>query len=281
MSIEIPVEHQKITNVQQTAWAFVRNRRGWWLLLFAVLTIAWVALGIRLTVRYGFDDDVVQVFLFIPMMAGGAYWSLVLHKVRERFWRQFAETRGFTYHPKGDHAAEAAVMFHQGHGRRMLHVISGQTGDRALRVFSYQFTVGSGKSSRTYPYTVFEFRFASRFPHLYCNQRYNNYGVTVGVTVPLPAEFEKKFAVRAPKEYEIEALEVFTPDLLAYLLDSEFAHDLEIVDQELLIFTAGFMNTVDDLERKFNDAVALANRLAPKLDRFRFTPIGQLPHTLT
>lgn len=281
MAMELPADQSNITDINRTARAFITQRMRWQLALFALLTAGWFGLGFWLLVRKGFDDDIAQIFLVIPVLVGGSLWAYVVQQVRTRFWLQFAHTHGFAYQPKGDPSAEVAVMFRQGHSRRMHHVIVGTAEGRALRISSYRFTIGSGKHSTTYPYTVFEFRFSGQFPHLYLNQRFNGYSVSVGEAVPLPAEFEKKFTLRAPREYEIEALEVFTPDLLAYLLDAEFEHDLEIVDQELLIFTVGFVNTLDDLERKFADAVALAQRLAPKLDRFRFTPIGQLPHTLT
>lgn len=281
MAMYLPTEHPPVTNIRGTAWAFLRQDHGWRLWLCAGLTAGWYVVAIWIFPHLTFDQDWGQIVLLGPIFAGGWYWTWLLHQIRGRFWRQFAAAHGFTYEPKGNPTGEAAVMFRQGHSRQIRHVVAGVVNRRHVRIFSYQFTVGSGKTSHTYPYTVFEFKFTGHFPHLYCNQLFNSYGVKVGEVIPLPLEFEKQFTLYAPKEYEIEALEIFTPDLLADLLDRGLQHDIEIVDQELLIFTAGYVKTVEALEREFADAIALAQRLAPKLDRFRFTPIGHHAPSLT
>lgn len=277
---EQPIADPPVASVRQTARAYLRERWGWWLLLLIPLTAAWLGLVVRWwldgTEKWWEDDA-----LYLPLIAVWLYWTAVVRWVRGRFWRQFAQAHGFTYQPKGDPNAETAVMFHQGHSRRQQHIITGSVENRPLRISNYQFTIGHGKYSRTYPYTVFEFRFTGHFPHLYLNQLFNGYGIAVGVAIPLPREFEKRFTLRAPQEYEIEALQIFTPDLLAHLLDSGLQHDVEIVDQELLIFTVGYVDRREQLEREFADATALVERLAPKLDRFRFAPIGDHPPSLT
>ena len=98
--------------------------------------------------------------------------------------------------------------------------------------------------------------------------------------IPLPVEFEKNFSLSAPRKYEIEALAIFTLDVLAGLLDNGFAYDVEFVNQEVLIFTDGQINDFGGLERAFDQALKLEDLLDEKLDRFKFQQIGDMPHTL-
>jgi hypothetical protein len=127
---------------------------------------------------------------------------------------------------------------------------------------------------------VFGLKFAGKFPHLYLNNKNSDWGISTGEEIPLPEEFEKRFTLCAPKEYEIEALELFTPDVLANLLDKKFSHDVEFVDQEMLVYTDGQINDFDELEKEFNITLELEEMLDDKLDKFKFQQIGDMPSTL-
>lgn len=270
-----------ITNVRQQTLALIREQLGpWrWVVLFG--SLIWMFGGGWIILAYGLRTDWFGLIPFLPVFLLSMYAEAVRRQVREQYWQQFAAVRQMTYQYKGDPAAEAAVMFRQGHGRKINHIITGTHNGRGLRIFNYQFTSGYDRDSKKYTYTVFGFTFNGQFPHLYLNSFGDRFGTKIGEVIPLPAEFEKKFRLSAPKEYEIEALQVFTPDLLAHLLDVQLDYDIELVNQELLIFVTGQLDTLQDLEREFTGAGAIADRFAPVLDAMRFTAIGGHSHTLT
>lgn len=154
-------------------------------------------------------------------------------KARSSFWKEFAEVNGWKYknikqpgilnlNYYGEPDKEAGVMFKEGKGRSLTNEIEGVIEGRHFRLFCYEFFVSSGKSRRTYHYTVFAFKFKGSFPHVYLNNKLNSWSVSTGEKIPLPTEFEKRFSLSAPKKYEIEALEIFTPDVLTSLLDGGF-----------------------------------------------------------
>lgn len=264
-----------VTHINASAYAAFRRKLGWvfWLLLggAVVWSIGWA-------VVLGPFSDFVLVIAALPWLGLLFWYGRIAESVRRRFWKQFAKRHGWTYAARGDTRVERAVMFRQGYSRTIRHVISGNfAGGRPLRIFEYQFSVGYGSRRRDYHYTVFEVRFTGRFPHLYLNYLDNHYGVSVGGTVPLPQEFEQAYRLSAPKEYELEALQIFTPELLAYLLDTKLPHDVELVDHELLIFTWEYVDGLKALEAEFATAVNLMERLARKLDRFTFAEIGTHP----
>lgn len=131
-----------------------------------------------------------------------------------------------------------------------------------------------------YPYVVFAFKFDGSFPHIYLNNKHNSYSVSTGENIPLPLEFGNKFLLSAPRKYEIEALQIFTPDVLVKILDNSLTYEIEFVGQEVLMFADGVINDFEKLEKDFNMALQLEDLLDEKLDRVKFNKIGTMPHTL-
>jgi len=221
-------------------------------------------------------------FIAIPFV----YFMFVLEGVRILFWKEFAQINGWEYKNKYDKFIsiqnspnnESALMFKQGHSQSITNEINGTINNRNFRIFSYNFSVGYGKSRRTYLYTVFCFKHNGSFPHIYLNSLYNEWDAYPGEKIPLPKDFEDKFSLHTPRKYEIEALEIFTPDILMNLIDNDFHYDVEFVNQEILIFTAGQINNFKDLEKNFNKSLELNDLFSKKLDNFKFEKIGDMPN---
>ena len=211
---------------------------------------------------------------------------LVTHysqRLETELWTHLAARYQFTYVHE-PYFQEYALMFKQGHARGTRHGLMGTLQDRAFRIFQYQFTIGHGKHSRTYHYCVSEVVFAGTFPHLYLNNTRNRdlqdlKGFFLP-RVPLPSVFDGNFKLHAPEGYEIEALEIFTPDVLEHILSSEWTHDIELVDQKLYAFREKPIYSEADLEEEVEQLRQLVALLSPALNRARLTPIGDLPATL-
>ncbi len=241
---------------------------------------------------------IVGIFIVLTIWSGGFIFMIapvllviyvvrVKHKIEKRFWKDFAVINGWQYIEHVNPDKEHGIMLRQGHTRLIENVVLGVIDGRKFRIFNYNFSIGSDKHERMYDYTVFAFKFDGIFPHFYLNSKNQNsysmeYDVNIesGEVVPLSGEFDKKFTLSVPKKYEIEALEIFTPDIMVKLLDNEFSHDVEFVDSEMLIFTNGRMNSSDELEKEFKMALEIEDLLDEKLDRFKFSKIGDMPHTL-
>lgn len=265
----------EITNIRWAVWDTIKVRWQFWsVVVFA--TASSVALTIWF-IKEGVGDLII---ILAPFLLVVFYFGYYHNKIRISFWKQFAEINGWQYKGSGDSKQESGIMFKQGDDRSISHTIEGVIDGRQFRIIEYDFSVGSGKSKKTYYYAVFAFKFNGSFPHIYLNNKYNSYGLSVGEKIPLSSEFEKRFTLFAPKEYEIEALEIFTPDILANLLDNGFPHDVEFINQEVLIFTNGQINDFNQLEKEFKRALEIEDLLDEKLDKFKFEKIGDMPHIL-
>lgn len=266
----------EIASISRATWSILKTSWKFWIIL--AFTIIGSAILVAMTIQDGSFNNLKIVVIFYVIIV--AYVYHIQNKVRSSFWKQFAEINGWQYEQLGDVNQESGIMFRQGNTRNMSNIIKGDIDGRRFKIFNYQFSIGSDKNKETYYYTVFAFKFKGSFPHIYLNNKHNSYGVKVGEEIPVPREFEKQFSLSAPRKYEIEALEIFTPDVLENLLNNGFAHDVEFINQNILIFTNGEINKFEQLEKEFNLALDLEDLLDEKLDRIKFEKIGDMPYAL-
>ena len=259
-----------INSVYEQAWLEInRNKKKWILWIIFLFLFSFLFVGLNAGV------------IFLPLVFFIGSLLIFMKRVREKFWRQFAEKKRWNYIGEKDVSDEKALMLNEGHNTVITNLIEGGMTGRGFRMFEFKFTVGHGKHKRDYHYTAFGFKFKGRFPHLYLNSFSNGYNVFgKGTHIDLGFPFESKFRLYSPEEYEIEALQVFTPDVLEYLLDEDWPYDVELVGQELLIFRYGLINSVDDLEARFEQAVGLVRHLDSVLDNMNFSYIEGQPYFL-
>lgn len=267
----------EITNVAKATWLVYKS--------------AWN----RVKAKWLFLVVLVPVTILLPyltLIALALSFIVIQLNVRASFWKQLAKVNGWQYKEalqfrsfvlerSRPPAEEPGIMFKQGNRRAISNEIEGVIEGRHFRFFNYQFSVGYGKNSRTYHYTVFAFKFDGLFPHLYLNNKNNVWSINAGEKIPLPVEFEKEFSLSAPRKYEIEALEIFTPDVLAKLLDGNFPHDVEFIDHDVYIFTDGRINSFEQFAKEFNQALGLEDLFDERLDSHKFQQIGDMPYSLT
>ena len=272
-------EQPPITDIDQSAQMLFKETLGRKLWLIIMLGVIWSIGIVGIYWNFNLSADVLGLAI-LPWIGLLYYYQRIRQRIYAQFWQQFAKSRRWRYEERGDPLQEKALLFRQGRRPEIHHVTTGTVDGRRLRIFAFQFTLKKGKQSVRCGYIVFEFTTFGYFPHLYLNRRSNSFNYSAGVSVSLPSEFEEFFTLSAPRQYEIEALQIFTPNVLAYLLDSKLKHDLELVDQELLMFVPGQIKTRTQLETEYKTACDLMSVLAPVLDRIKFSPVGDLTHRL-
>lgn len=263
-------------------------RKRFWLLAcsFAASTL-WSILSYEHFIKgrsVEFSDALALMAIPWAFLIG---WYLrILLKARSEFWKQLAVKKGWTYEPTADVSHEKAAMFHIGHSRVALNNIEGSYKDDPFRIFEYTYIVGHGKSSRAYRFTIFEIKFEGTFPHVYLNRKGDLYSHVSSMKssltkLPVPNEFEKAFELYAPQKYEVEALQIFTPDVFALLLDKGWNYEMEFVDGELVIYKPAQLQSLRDLESELQKVQEFVDVLAPKLNHMRLTQIGNHSPILT
>jgi hypothetical protein len=63
--------------------------------------------------------------------------------------------------------------------------------------------------------------------------------IAAGQRLSLEGDFDQHFALHSPRGYERDALYIFTPDLMALLIDETGDFDVEIVDEWFFVYARG------------------------------------------
>jgi hypothetical protein len=186
---------------------------------------------------------VIAVFGFViarVAIAGSGKWGRWLRMDR------FARANGFTFSPESPNPGYPGAIFHVGDTRKATEHFRTVDG-RFLDFGNYQYTTGSGKNRSTRVWGFLAIELDRRLPHMVLDSKANN-GLFGGTNLPasfdkdqilaLEGDFDEYFTLYCPREYERDALYVFTPDLMALLIDHAAPFDVEIIDAWMFVYSA-------------------------------------------
>ncbi len=217
----------------------------------SILVPAVLALG---SLANGTLDPVDAVILAFPLVliAIGLGLGVTAWRARRNDWEKrlrmsrFAHANGFLYESLSPAPTYPGAIFGIGTGRQVTDHLRSSDG-RFLDVGNYRYTTGSGKNRSTHHWGFLALHLDRALPHMVLDSRANN-GLLGATNLPatfsrdqvlsLEGDFDRYFTLYCPKQYERDALYVFTPDLMALLIDEAAPFDVEIVDQWMLVYSA-------------------------------------------
>ncbi len=196
--------------------------------------------------------DIVALVPGIALLIGVIAVSIRIY----RSWRMSAEQRlrmsrfatanGFSYAHASAGPNYPGAIFGLGSSRTVTDHFRTPEG-RFIDFGNYTYVTGSGKSRTTHRWGFLAMHLDRALPHMLLDARANN-GLFGSTNLPavfrkdqvlsLEGDFDRYFTLYCPKQYERDALYVFTPDLMALLIDEAAPFDVEIVDQWLFVFSA-------------------------------------------
>lgn len=201
------------------------------------------------------SSDLLDIVTLVPGV--GLFAALVVVALRAyRQWRASAEQRlrmtrfaaanGFRFVEKSEGPNYPGAIFGLGSSRAVTDHFRTPEG-RFIDFGNYSYVTGSGRSRTTHRWGFLAMHLDRALPHMVLDSRSNN-GLFGSTNLPavfhkdqvlsLEGDFDQFFTLYCPKEYERDALYVFTPDLMALLIDEAAPFDVEIVDQWLFVFSA-------------------------------------------
>lgn len=207
-------------------------------------------------VSSGADNPVALVAgLFFPLLLLGGFALIAIVVIRqvarggkwERWYRldRFAAANGLTFSPRDADPAYPGAIFQLGRARTALDHLRSAS-DRFLDYGNYQYVTGSGKNQTTRTWGFLALQLDRALPNMVLDAKANNgiFGTNLPATfrkdqvLSLEGDFDKHFTLYCPKEYERDALYVFTPDLMALLIDNAAPFDVEIVDTWMFVYSS-------------------------------------------
>lgn len=251
-SLNAVVTKQQIHDRHKQGRSVIR-KNGW---LSIILSVSIVIGVIRAWALDASADEWIVIFFAnfsIAAAIGLTFWWIcvvVSEKSMERRIRfeNFARDNYLTYVPEEAKPEYQGVIFSSG-GRRLLY-------DRFrsddFEIGNYRYTVQHGKSSTTYKYGYIRIKLQRNVAHMLLDGKSNNaniFGASISnlpqtmsrdQTLSLEGDFNEYFTLYAPKEYERDALYLFTPDLMALLIDNVSKFDVEVIDDQLFVYGSEF-----------------------------------------
>jgi hypothetical protein len=169
----------------------------------------------------------------------------------------FARANGMIFSPVDSYPAYPGAIFQIGNTRQAVdHLRSTADPTHPERFFdlgNYRYTTGSGKNRTTRTWGFLAFHLDRKLPNMVLDSKANNgfFGSNLPASfdkdqaMSLEGDFDRFFTLYAPKEYERDALYVFTPDLMALLIDEAAPFDVEIIDDWMLVYSSVAFRTGD------------------------------------
>jgi len=291
-----------IDNVDQSTWDYIKHGRHLALFLVMIIgTVVWELGWIWLIANTKIwssstptstnNDGHGIVYIMGAPIAGIMIWyARIKKKFEDQFLSQFATANGYTFVPTGQLNEIYGEFFNIGYNRQVYDVVSGLYQNHPLRLFLYQYTVGSGRSQVTYRKTILEVDFGANLPHVLVSNQFGGSWIKRDISAEwnkqpglerlhVEGEFDKKFGTYITTGQQVEALEILTPDVMAQIMDLGGNFDFELAGSKLHVYLNGFINKRDQLQTMYSLTKILSAKLGPVLQRMTFDS-KQTPQTL-
>ncbi len=210
------------------------------------------------------------VFTVYRLAFGQAHWARLLRLSR------FAQANGLSLTANGLVPGYPGVIFGIGSERRVPERLTRIT-DPVVDFGNLNYTTGSGKNRTVHRWGYLAIKLDRMLPNMVLDAKSNNF---FGSNLPkkfsrnqvltLEGDFDKYFTLYCPQEYERDALYVFTPDLMARLIDEAALFDVEIVDDWMLLYSARPFDLLHaaTLARLFRIVDTVGNKTVHRTQRY-------------
>jgi hypothetical protein len=239
-----------------------------------------------------------------PDMAGqlvgmGVFVALLLYAAGLLFWlyrrttarrgtptrhyrlARFAVENGMRYEPGPQSGAHITPWAER--GRLVLTRIMRPLSPRPIEFANYELRSGTAGNQNAQFGGLCAIRLSTRLPHIVLHARTGR-ALTAAATpdraqrLRLEGDFNDHFTLYCPAEYERDALYLFTPDVMARLIDRVHGFDVEIIDEWLLFVTARDVVTLDpEVWRGLQDATSALSEKIGRWERWRDDRLPAVP----
>ena len=154
---------------------------------------------------------------------------------------KFAQANDITLRYDVGSPAYSGMIFDEGHSRQIKEALAFSDG---VELGNYEYVTGSGKSRTTHLYGYARVALNRSLPNMVLDAKSNNFLNLSSLPdtfdrsqrLKLEGDFNNYFDLYVPKQYERDALYVFTPDVMQALVDRGKQYDMEVVDSELFVY---------------------------------------------
>jgi len=274
-ALKMPDIGENIDSVDKALWPYAWKNFRKTIVITVVICAAWILfwayyyLGIKGQVG---KDGGWQFFM--PLMAIGVLYAILRREVKSQFYRQFALANGFTYARSGYVPGLTGSLFRIGRPHKPEDIVSGDFAGHPIKLFNYSYTKGSGKHQITYHATVLQITHDHELPPLLLTLDWEYWGGLSPVfpdarKISTEGDFDKTFDLYVRQKYEIEALQVFTPDFMEIYRERWKQFSLDFDGDKIFIYSRNYIVDKKYLQEMYDLARHLINKLEPVLLRMQ------------
>jgi hypothetical protein len=212
---------------------------------------------------FGNDKSFFYVFL-LPLAAPLIVWGHYSTKLQHTFAQQLATYLGFTYQPNGDTSTLSGQILVLGK-TTMTDVISGTYDNTPIRIFNYNRAVWENQATGRATVTIFEWTTDTGLPDIMLSPALKHEAV-VGPprgykALSLEGNFNTYFHLYIPENSQIDALQIFQPNIMEELIDAYKFFGIEFAGNKIYVDPRRLITNKED----FLKLLTLAQRIHDKV----------------
>lgn len=189
----------------------------------------------------------ILIFVVIAVLIGISGWHAhKKNKERTEAFEKQADAMGLQFSADGGDVRERLIglnLMTAGRAQRAKNLISGDAGDVKISIFDYQYTIGSGKNSRTHIQTVVALESSGINAPEFSMRQQNAFLDRIGkffggqdIDFESHPKFSEMFVLKGPDEDAIRSF--FTPELLAFF-ETKVGHSIEGARGQMVLYKNG------------------------------------------
>ena len=253
--------------------------------IFGGVLISFVTEGIR----NGNPIGVLFPVTFLLIVVAVAILALRGQVTRGGRWEQwlrldrFARANGMTFTPVDGMPSYPGEIWGLGRDQTVLSHLTSASG-RFLDIGNYRYITGSGRNQTTHNWGFLALALDRAMPNIVLDSKANNslFGSNLPAVLDrkqvlhLEGDFDEHFTLYCPAQYEQDALYIFTPDLMALLIDEASPFDVELVDQWMFVYSSRPFEMTDPavLQRLFTIADTVGAKALDQTEHYADDRIG-------
>ena len=235
--------------------------------------------GSRFLAAFAPDFTLLAITPLLIGIAVGIYSLATASKrgfgPKERRFRiaGFAAANGMEYYAHVANPPLPGMIFNLGSERSVRDIVRFHR-PRQVDVGNYRYTTKSDDTRTVHRWSFAMITLPSALPHIVLDAVGNNsvFGSNLPVSfkgsqkLSLEGDFDRYFSLYCPEGYERDALYLFTPDIMARFVDAAATLDVEIVDNQLFLYSRSTLSTTDPAVWLW--IISVIDALNDKVDRW-------------
>lgn len=231
------VDEYRLTTEGKKKLSFTPYLIAIWIFAPLVCGFTWIASGGEIPLWI-----LLLIFSVISLVAYGGYKGTLIGYRQTVRLNRLAVANGLRFkHEDKDISGYAGMIFTSGHSKVIKNALISVD---ETEIGNFTYVTGSGKNRSTHNYGYVKVKLPRRLPHMVLDSKHNNFWAFSNLpatfdksqVLSLEGDFNNYYTLYAPKQYERDALYVFTPDVMAAFVDAGAKYDAEVIDDSLYIY---------------------------------------------